>query len=73
MSGNRRWIFIGGLLLLVGVWLFLQFRTPPGTVPMGDTGAETVAWVGLATAVVGLATGVVSLVKEIISVRSKSK
>ena len=62
----RRWIIVLGVAVTaVGVYLYFAYRLPSGVEPMGGE-SETVAWIGLATAVVGLLTAVISLVQTLV-------
>ncbi len=62
-------IIFGVTVTAVGIYLYFAYRVPSGVVPMGDE-SETVAWVGLATAVVGLLTAVVNMVQILVKPKS---
>jgi len=66
----RRWLFVLGVAATaVGIYLYFAYRLPPGVEPMGGE-SETVAWVGLSTAVVGLLTTVINLVQTLVKPKS---
>jgi hypothetical protein len=66
----KRWSFIlvGAVVGLVGLWVYLAYRTPPGVEPMGET-SETIAWVALATSVVSLLTALIGLAQKFLELR----
>jgi hypothetical protein len=66
----QRWLIVLGVVVTaVGVYLYFAYRLPSGVEPMGDE-SETLAWVGLATAVVGLLTAVINLVQILVKQKS---
>ena len=70
----RRYVLIvGGLVFaVIGAYLYFHFRVPEGISVKGDT-AETVAWIGLATAIVSALTSLTQLVQVIVSYRAEIK
>ena len=63
-------LFIGMVLVgLIGLWVYFSNRIPPGVTPQSDSG-ETIAWVGLATAIVSLLIALADLAKKLIDFRS---
>ena len=65
-----RFVILFGLIALIAFTVYLNFRTPPGVEPMSDQ-SETVAKLGLWTAIAGALAGFFSLLKEIIGLFKK--
>jgi hypothetical protein len=66
----KRWSVILGaaVIALLGLWAYFAYRIPPGVEPMGDQ-TETVAWIGLATAIVSMITALAGLAQKLLEGR----
>ena len=72
----KRPIFIvcAAILAGIGVYVYFQYRIPPGVTPQGDSAdsMETIAWIGLATGIVSLFTAIVGLITNIVEHKGKA-
>ena len=69
----KRIFLIGVLLLLVGGFLYWEFRTPPGVETMGDSTDLWISIIGLVSAVVGLAASVISMIAVMTQVKGTKR
>ena len=70
----KRPVFIILLVMVagVGLWLYFQYRVPPGIEPMGNE-TETVALISLVTSVVAMITALVGLAQKWLELRATQK
>ncbi len=67
----RRWLIVLGVAVAaIGIYFYFAYRLPAGVEPMGDE-SETVAWIGLVSALVGLLTAVVNVVQVVVERKSR--
>lgn len=57
------------LVTAVGGYVYFDWRSPPGTIAMSQN-AETIAWIGLATAIIGLLASLVGLASKLLERKS---
>jgi len=65
----RSWMLaLLAIIAVGGLYLFYAYRIPPGVAPKGDAN-ETIALIGLASAVVSMITAVVGLAQKLLELR----
>ena len=67
----KRIFLVGVLLLVVGGFLYWEFRTPPGVETMGDSVDLWISIFGLFSAVVGLAASIISIIAVFIQLKGR--